>query len=554
MNTTKRIGRRLLGLMVCLFTAACCCLFTLAWDDDSMVRVGLSYGSSVQPAFNVLSDKGYRVGYFDGDRFVEMGRLGTRYVAFCRDTTLYTNGRTVSTTSSQGATAFKPYHLEVEYDFDSVEEALSFIDEVRDAGYNDEIFPVFRQGEFRVRINHYSAEQYAEEDQEAMSEYLPFGSLSVVGPSRDVITVLDLNEISIAAQIVPPSGTWPAVRAMDGGAMKRGLYTYNGAFEMRRLSGGDITFLNTLSLADYLKGVLPYEMDGAWPLEALKAQAVCARSYLLSNLNKHKDFDICNTTHCQVYYGTAKETARVRQAVEETRDEVLAYQGKTVSAFYFSSSGGYTESAHNVWGGDTAPYCAAVPDPYEDQSAITHFSKTVTRSELTSLISSWGTGIDRVADCYVSTYTEPAHNVYAVTFVGENGKRYTISGCDNVRIKLSSLVKSPRFDITGGSQGGETLYAAGGEKLPSGPLTVITGSDELVESPSKPYVMTENGLVLAKGSASGGGGSSFTFAGSGLGHNVGMSQFGAKGMAERDMDYEEILHHYFTDIRISSLS
>jgi stage II sporulation protein D len=66
--------------------------------------------------------------------------------------------------------------------------------------------------------------------------------------------------------------------------------------------------------------------------------------------------------------------------------------------------------------------------------------------------------------------------------------------------------------------------------------------------------MTENGLVLAKGSASGGGGSSFTFAGSGLGHNVGMSQCGAKGMAERDMDYEEMLHHYFTDIRISSLS
>ena len=227
----------------------------------------------------------------------------------------------------------------------------------------------------------------------------------------------------------------------------------------------------------------------------------------------------------------------------------MTYQGKVVSTYYFSSSGGYTESAKNVWGGDDAPYCAAVPDPYEDQDAITHFSETVTLDELTQLISSWNTGIDRVADCYVSTYTEPAHNVYAVTFVGENGKTYTISGCDNVRIKLASLVKSPRFDIL---SGGLSLYVNDGEKLPSGTLTAITADDVLVQTPSIPYVITAQGVQQVQRSENSDG--TLTFSGSGLGHNVGMSQFGAKGMAEQGYSYRDIILHYFTGVEIRRLT
>ena len=260
---------------------------------------------------------------------------------------------------------FKPYHLEIERDFDSIEQAQDYIAQVRDQGYSGEIFPAYLRGVFRVRIEHYSALEYASEDVQNIMQYTMGDSVTPVGGESDVITVVDLNDFYIAAEIAAPQGCWPAVKAAgEGQTLKNSLYYYNGAFEFRRLSGGDITFLNTLPLSDYLKGVLPYEMNGDWPLEALKAQALCARSYVLYNLGRHSNYDICNSTHCQVYYGTAKETELVRQAVEETKNEVVTYQGKVVSTYYFSSSGGYTESAKNVWGGQaTPPIAPPCPTP-----------------------------------------------------------------------------------------------------------------------------------------------------------------------------------------------
>ncbi|MBQ2697714.1 MAG: SpoIID/LytB domain-containing protein, partial [Clostridia bacterium] len=326
--------------------------------------------------------------------------------------------------------------------------------------------------------------------------------------------------------------------------LKNGQYYYNGAFEFTRHSSGSLNLVNTVSLADYIKGVLPYEMDGSWPLEALKAQALCARSYLLSNMGRHSGFDICSSTHCQVYYGTEKETESVRRAVEETMDEVITYEGKIIGAYFFSSSGGYTESAKNVGGGNTAPYCAAVPDPFENPDSITHFSTTVNRTQLTSLASYLGAGIGQVVDCYVSEYTEPAHNVYAVTLVGESGKTYTVKGCDNVRIKFSSYVKSPRFDILSCTP----LYADDGQ-LPRGELAVVT-EDGLDHVEDRFYVIDKNGIErLTRGDSDG----TFTFVGSGFGHNVGMSQYGARGMAEQGYTYREIIHHYFTDVEIMTL-
>ena len=549
MNKTSGKRKIITCLLLALLLSFALCPMADAYDDDTVIRVGLSYSGGAQPAFNALADRGYVIGYFEGDDFYAVGELSNRYVAFCRDGMLYTSGRTVTTSDSGGDTVFKPYHLEVERDFDSIEQAQSYIGEVRAQGYSGEIFPAYLRGVFRVRIDHYSSSDYAMQDRDRIQSYTMGDAVSPVGGESDVITVIDLNDLYIAAEIAAPQGCWPAVKARGDETLKNSLYYYNGAFELRRLSGGDITLLNTLPLSDYLKGVLPYEMNGDWPLEALKAQALCARSYVLYNLGRHKDFDICNATHCQVYYGTAKETELVRQAVEQTKNEVVTYNGRVVSTYYFSASGGYTESAKNVWGGNDAPYCAAVPDPYEDQSAITHFAKTVTLNELTTLIASWNTGIDRVADCYVSTYTEPAHNVYAVTFVGENGKTHTISGCDNVRIKLSSLVKSPRFDIY---SGGDSLFANDGVQLPAGSLTAITADETLVQTAATPYIITANGVVQAQRSQNSGG--TLTFSGSGLGHNLGMRQFGAKGMAEQGMSYQDIILHYFTGVEIRRLT
>ena len=98
-------------------------------------------------------------------------------------------------------------------------------------------------------------------------------------------------------------------------------YKWHGGFEYRRVTGGNINVINVVNIDDYVKGVLPYEMSPSWPLEALKAQAVCARTYALLQTKHYKSyqFDVCNTTDCQVYYGTNKASSLSNQAVDETK-------------------------------------------------------------------------------------------------------------------------------------------------------------------------------------------------------------------------------------------
>lgn len=134
---------------------------------------------------------------------------------------LYTSGRTVTSSSSGGDIVFKPYHLEVERDFDSIEQAQDYIAQVRDQGYSGEIFPAYLRGVFRVRIEHYSALEYASEDVQNIMQYTMGDSVTPVGGESDVITVVDLNDFYIAAEIAAPQGCWPAVKAAGEGRRSR---------------------------------------------------------------------------------------------------------------------------------------------------------------------------------------------------------------------------------------------------------------------------------------------------------------------------------------------
>lgn len=127
---------------------------------------------------------------------------------------------------------------------------------------------------------------------------------------------------------------------------------------------GKLAAVLTLPLETYLKGVLPYEMGDGFPAEALKAQAVCARTYALSHLNPKAAWDVVDTTNDQVFRGLDK-SAKSQQAVDETAGLVLVCDGKLITAWYSASNGGQTELPSNIWGGD-APRCfAMVDDPWD---------------------------------------------------------------------------------------------------------------------------------------------------------------------------------------------
>ncbi|MDO4987457.1 MAG: SpoIID/LytB domain-containing protein [Synergistes sp.] len=138
--------------------------------------------------------------------------------------------------------------------------------------------------------------------------------------------------------------------------------SYYGNITFEQNSKG-VNIINNIDLEDYLKGVIPIEMNPAWNVEALKAQAVLARTYTLLS-KRHGKYDICSASHCQVYKGITKETDAVRAAVEDTKGEILTSGGNTAQIYYFADSGGVTASNRSVFGKEI-PYLQSKNDPVE---------------------------------------------------------------------------------------------------------------------------------------------------------------------------------------------
>jgi stage II sporulation protein D len=145
-----------------------------------------------------------------------------------------------------------------------------------------------------------------------------------------------------------------------------GKGTYSGSLEIRPASGAGLNAINAVDVDSYAKGVVPREMPASWSVEALKAQAVAARSYALSTNVNGNGFTQYDDTRSQVYGGVGAENPRSSAAVDATALQVLSYAGKPATTYFFSTSGGHTENVENSFVGSTPkPYLVGVPDPYD---------------------------------------------------------------------------------------------------------------------------------------------------------------------------------------------
>jgi stage II sporulation protein D len=156
------------------------------------------------------------------------------------------------------------------------------------------------------------------------------------------------------------------LRARPGTYLTVADKAYRGDLRVAKV-GSRLQLVNLVGLEAYLLGVVPGEMPKDWPLDALKAQAVAARTYAVGHLVKGKGFDLYSDWRSQVYYGVASEAPGPTQAVMETRGEIVTYDGAPAQTFYFSSSGGRTISALDAFGTDV-PYLVAVDDPWDETS------------------------------------------------------------------------------------------------------------------------------------------------------------------------------------------
>ena len=326
-----------------------------------------------------------------------------------------------------------------------------------------------------------------------------------------------------------------------GGNIKLNGIEYRGYIYLERRTDGTLLVINYVGTDDYVSSVLGKEMSYTWPKEALKAQAVCARNFVLCRGSAHKEygFDVCSTTHCQVYGGVASEHQNTRQAVNETKGILATYNGQVVPLYFFATSAGQTEDVKNVWG-STSGYLKSVPDTYEKPDKASKYSWTVTytRSELESKIKANGVNVGTLQRISIDSVTESGR-VTQMTFYGTSGSK-TVK-LEKCRTVLG--LYSQKFTIK--TSGVSALMTTSGTA--SAPLYACTANGIApVAGYSVLYGNGTGGWINVSPSAS----QTYVIEGGGYGHGVGMSQWGARGMAESGFTYDAILKHYFTGIEL----
>ncbi len=259
-----------------------------------------------------------------------------------------------------------------------------------------------------------------------------------------------------------------------------------------RVINGKFNVINELSVDDYLKGVLPREVGVSWSIESLKAQAVASRTYLVSHLGQHgqQGFDLCSDVHCQVYGGREKEHPATNTAVDETRGEILVWNGKPIQAFFHSNCGGATEAVEYVWGLNSQPYLVKKKCHFGTEDPRYHWKKIYANNDILKALKA----------------------------------KTKVAGSELHSVKIHAKSPSGRASKVAVKTDQGTYILSGNEFR-------IALNPEIIRS------MLWTRLEKLK--------DAYCVEGRGWGHGVGLCQWGAKGQAENGRTYRKILDFYY---------
>ncbi|MCR4770919.1 MAG: SpoIID/LytB domain-containing protein [Oscillospiraceae bacterium] len=537
-------------------------------DPVSRVRIGLSWGGNSTASANLLNfvGSGYDFGYFDGDReFIKLGETDKTAITMMKDWNMYrySGAWHDSAPASGSAICVGCYHLRLEPAYESAEALREAMYDADGNKIISDSFAAYHNGEWYICAGDYTSLGAAES---ALSSRGLNGS-AMTASSRCVTAVeTETGEILFQFDCGEDRSLAVMPKADEGEDALTWYhgYKYYGGFQYTRLDGGDLTVVNFVGMSDYVKGVIPYEMTPSWPIEALKAQAVTARTYAAAHLNAHRKngFDLCDDVCCQTYRGANSATDVSDRAVEETDGVYLTYEGDYANTFYYSSNGGATEDCQNVFYEDI-PYLKGKHDPYEDyvETGYKNWSYTYTAAEITGILQAKGYACASIVSV-TPTYT-PSGNIYSIKFTDANGVNWTFSKDRAGSILYSSsygkYTFSQHFTVTDGKSSGATeiFVNTSADRIGSGSGRVLyaingDGIAEELQGIEGRAVITSSGVTVLSLLSSGEPiySDKYVVTGSGWGHNVGMSQYGAKAMAELGYGYEDILDFYYTGASI----
>ncbi len=307
---------------------------------------------------------------------------------------------------------------------------------------------------------------------------------------------------------------------------------YRGKLKIYLSQEGNLRIVNVLNMEEYLYGVLPSEMPSSWPQEALKAQAVAARSEAYRKINRHKKdgYDFCSGVHCQAYNGAKVETAATNAAIDSTTGLVAVYDGKPIDAVYSNSCGGHTQG--NIFG-------ERIEVPYlkhkQDSFLPTGFFFPLSALELEDWLLS-----DRISVfCNNETFSRKSNFRWQ--------RLYTRGQLEELINKKKDIGRLISIDIKERHPSAHVhsikIKGSKGEFIIEKELNIRRLLGDLRSG------MFNIDVKLDKNGAA----EAFLFYGGGWGHGVGMCQVGAATMAERGFDYREILKFYYTGIEIEKI-
>ena len=391
----------------------------------------------------------------------------------------------------------------------------------------------------------------------SMEVSLRAGRLRIRGQLSDGSSRSLAARSAIEVQSEDPRGIWLGSRRYRGRLQ----------FLVRR---GQVQVVNHLGIETYLASVVGSEMPHRWPLPALQAQAVAARTYALRQRGKAGDFDVKATVSSQVYRGVESETPSTIEAVESTRSLVLVHAGRLINAVFHSSSGGATEPSGEVWR-NQLPYLVSVAD-HDQHSPVHRWNKRFDDDALRDLFRETG-GVKRLQVLKTSS----TGRVRTARVQGPRGS-LVLTGRE-LRKRLGLKSTMVQFELINGSTDSSTASAiATAQRAPQATSQAAAqAAPPLIglwqDSASGPDTTSDNTMSSSSGRLASllpppplpllnpsafnqprpdlkVGEIVLEARGQGFGHGVGMSQWGAHGLALQGADFREILLHYYRGAEI----
>ncbi len=548
-------------IVICFVFLSCQNNGVFAQTYPETIRVGLYFGSASASSVALSTKSGLEIGYYKNNKFTTLlTEKGGAQSIFRKDAHFIksSTGAISEYNPNEGipfdGETYGPYHIQIGNMVDDLSSAQKLCSDYRSQGVV--AYPVFEDG-WSVWTGFYSDSDKANKDLSNLTSKLGEISLKVINQSTSRIIVynssfeplLIFGDTNLKLTVRPNSSNKPQLISVNS-------KPYRGEIEFRRFSDSDMTVINTVNIEQYLYGVVPKEIESYAPIEALKAQAVAARTFAYRSMGSYKkwDFDVVNTVSSQVYGGYNDEKATTNQAVDETKGIKALYKGSLISMHYFSSSGGMTEDNINVWGWDI-PYLKSVEDPYEAGNSYNYnWSRTFTAADIKMKLFVSGVEIGDIVTMVADEYT-PAGRVNKLRVVGTNGS-ITYSN-EDIRIILGEnggYLPSRMFTInsSGTGTGSSTVSVISADResklnIYGNKAVTSSGVYDILSASGPVKVMGSSNTAIITGNVPAG---TFVLTGKGWGHAVGMSQEGAKGLARNGYTYDQILKHYFTGITV----